>query len=260
MELGTFSHVASYITKAESNPDIPDKDSVIAGLSAAQGLINFKGKIFKKAANNFISIPFASFRPLPYFTQMDVALYGGICALSTFDRQELKTRVVENSDFKQFLEVEPQVSELIHSFYNSKYKQCLEIMELLKNDLLLDINIAQYAIQLLDDIRKRAIIQYFSPYLSVDLTKMAQSFNTSSKSLEKELSQLITTSKIEARIDSHNKVLIATKQNEKRKAYQNTLKMSADYRLTVKVLMLRAKLVKADMVVKPASFATLVSH
>jgi COP9 signalosome complex subunit 1 len=139
MELGTFSHVASYITKAESNPDIPDKDSVIAGLSAAQGLINFKGKMFKKAANNFISIPFASFRPLPYFTQMDVALYGGICALSTFDRQELKTRVVENSDFKQFLytviyfrEVEPQVSELIHSFYNSKYKQCLEIMELLK--------------------------------------------------------------------------------------------------------------------------------
>lgn len=55
-------------------------------------------------------------------------------------------------------------------------------------------------------------------------------------------------------------MLIATKQNEKRKAYQNTLKMSADYRLTVKVLMLRAKLVKADMVVKPASFATLVSH
>jgi hypothetical protein len=49
--------------------------------------------------------------------------------------------------------------------------------------------------------------------------------------------------------------LIATKQNEKRKAYQNTLKMSADYQVIAKVLMLRAKLVKADMIVKPAPFS-----
>jgi COP9 signalosome complex subunit 1 len=80
-----------------------------------------------------------------------------------------------------------------------------------KNDLLLDDNIAQYANELLDGIRKRAIIQYFSPYLTVDLTKMAACFNTSSKSLEKELSHLITTSKIEARIDSHNKVIFFNK-------------------------------------------------
>ncbi len=49
-------------------------------------------------------------------------------------------------------------------------------------------------------------IQYFSPYLSVDLHRMAAAFNTSVSSLEDELTQLILDGQISARIDSHAKV------------------------------------------------------
>ena len=49
-------------------------------------------------------------------------------------------------------------------------------------------------------------LQYFSPYLSVDLHKMASAFNTSVGSLEEELTQLILDGQISARIDSHAKV------------------------------------------------------
>lgn len=49
-------------------------------------------------------------------------------------------------------------------------------------------------------------IQYFSPYLSVDLHRMAAAFNTSVLSLEGELTQLILEGQISARIDSHAKV------------------------------------------------------
>ena len=48
--------------------------------------------------------------------------------------------------------------------------------------------------------------QYFSPYLSADLNKMASAFNTSVSALEDELMQLILDGQINARIDSHNKV------------------------------------------------------
>lgn len=51
-----------------------------------------------------------------------------------------------------------------------------------------------------------AYLQYFSPYLSVDLHKMASAFNTSVSDLEDELTQLILDSQISARIDSHAKV------------------------------------------------------
>lgn len=50
------------------------------------------------------------------------------------------------------------------------------------------------------------VVQYFSPYLSVDLHRMAAAFNTSVASLEDELTQLILDGQISARIDSHAKV------------------------------------------------------
>ena len=48
--------------------------------------------------------------------------------------------------------------------------------------------------------------QYFSPYVSADMRKMAVAFNTTVAALEDELMQLILDGQINARIDSHNKV------------------------------------------------------
>lgn len=48
--------------------------------------------------------------------------------------------------------------------------------------------------------------QYFSPYVSADMHKMAAAFNTTVAALEDELTQLILEGLINARIDSHSKV------------------------------------------------------
>lgn len=61
---------------------------------------------------------------------------------------------------------------------------------------------------LYDNIRKKALVQYFSPFLTVDMNKMAQSFGTNVPKLERELAKLITENHIQARIDSHKKVEI----------------------------------------------------
>lgn len=37
----------------------------------------------------------------------DIAIYGGLCALATFDRSELSAKVIEDVAFKQFLELVP---------------------------------------------------------------------------------------------------------------------------------------------------------
>ena len=51
-------------------------------------------------------------------------------------------------------------------------------------------------------------LKYFSPYVSADLHKMANAFNTSVALLEDELTQLILDGQISARIDSQKKVNI----------------------------------------------------
>ena len=48
---------------------------------------------------------------------------------------------------------------------------------------------------------------FLSPYMSADMRRMAEAFNTSVSALEDELMQLILDGQIQARIDSHNKVL-----------------------------------------------------
>jgi COP9 signalosome complex subunit 1 len=48
--------------------------------------------------------------------------------------------------------------------------------------------------------------EYFLPYQSVDLQKMATAFQTTVPALEKEISKLILSGWINARIDSYNQV------------------------------------------------------
>jgi len=62
----------------------------------------------------------------------DVATYGSLCALATFDRIALRTKILQNSDFKQYLEQEPTMREIIEAFYNSNYKICLETLDRIK--------------------------------------------------------------------------------------------------------------------------------
>ena len=39
----------------------------------------------------------------------DVAVYGGLCALASFDRYELRTHVINNVSFRDYMEVNPEV-------------------------------------------------------------------------------------------------------------------------------------------------------
>ena len=39
----------------------------------------------------------------------DIAVYGGLCALASFDRSELQSHVINNVTFRDYMEVNPEV-------------------------------------------------------------------------------------------------------------------------------------------------------
>jgi COP9 signalosome complex subunit 1 len=102
-------------------------------------------------------------------------------------------------------------------------------------------------------IRNRGIIQYFRPYASADMTRMAQSFNTSTSLLENELMNLILDGQIQARIDSHNKILIARNLDERYSIFEKALKMGQDYERKTKFMIVRAAILRAQVAVKVRS-------
>lgn len=212
--LQSWNHVISYVTKAENTPDFADihgKDNnqaIVTKLKVAAGLAELATRKYKAAAKLFLqaSLDHCDFPEL--LSPGNVALYGGLCALATFDRQELQKQVIFSGSFKLFLELEPQLRDIIFKFYESKYASCLKLLDDIKDNILLDMYIAPHVNVLYTQIRNRALIQYFSPYLSADMRRMATAFNRTVPALEDELMQLILDGQIQARIDSHNKVLL----------------------------------------------------
>lgn len=177
-------------------------------------------------------------------------MYGGLCALATYDRQEVQKNVISSSSFKLFLELEPQLRDIIFKFYESKYASCLKLLDEIKDNLMLDMYLAQHIAGLYTQIRNRALIQYFSPYLSADMVKMAAAFNRSVPELENEVMQLILDGQIQARIDSHNKILYAKDTDQRSCTFEKAISVAQKYRRRTKMLILRAAVLKNQIHVK----------
>lgn len=174
--------------------------------------------------------------------------------MATFDRQELQKNVISSSSFKLFLELEPQLRDIVFKFYESKYASCLTLLDEIRDNLLLDMYIAPHVNTLYTKIRNRALIQYFSPYLSADMRKMATSFNRTVEALENEVMQLILEGQIQARIDSHNKILYAKETDQRSSTFERAILMGKEYQRRTRMLVLRAALLKSNIHVKVSCF------
>ncbi|EFJ45720.1 hypothetical protein VOLCADRAFT_63341 [Volvox carteri f. nagariensis] len=247
LELGNFVHVANYIGKAESTPDVSSDPVTTAKLRAASGLHLLHNKKFKQAARKFCEVsPELGSSYSDVIALHDLAVYGSLCALASLDRSELRTRVISNIGFREVLELAPEIRELVHAFYNSQYASALRCLEALKPTLLLDMHVAEYVPQLYALIRHRALCQYVQPFSSVNLATMAVAFNTPVGDLEKQLAGLIMDGAISARIDSATKVLYASKADLRATTFSRVLSAGEAYCRDTRALLLRANLVQHD--------------
>uniref|UniRef100_A0A8C6WFJ6 COP9 signalosome complex subunit 1 n=1 Tax=Neogobius melanostomus TaxID=47308 RepID=A0A8C6WFJ6_9GOBI len=256
--LQNWSHVLSYVNKAESTPEIAEQrgerdsqnQAVLTKLKCAAGLAELASRKYKPAAKCFLQASFDHCDCPELLSPSNVAVYGGLCALATFDRQELQRNIISSSSFKLFLELEPQIRDIIFKFYESKYASCLKLLDEIKDNMLLDMYLAPHIRTLYSQIRNRALIQYFSPYVSADMTKMAQAFNTTVAALEDELTQLILEGLINARIDSHSKILYARDVDQRSTTFEKSLHMGKEFQRRAKAMILRAAVLRNQIHVK----------
>eukprot|EP00095_Tigriopus_kingsejongensis_P009880 maker-scaffold1136_size60149-snap-gene-0.12 protein:Tk09880 transcript:maker-scaffold1136_size60149-snap-gene-0.12-mRNA-1 annotation:"cop9 signalosome complex subunit 1" len=258
--LQNWSHVISYVNKAMSTPEFSegnlkgvDNASITTRLNCAYGLAELAHSRYKNAAKNFLAANLDLCDIPDMMSSQNVGTYGGLCALATFDRAELQRDVITSSGFKLFLELDPQLREIIFSFYESKYGKCLKLLEECKPNLLLDIYLATHVNTLYGMIRNRGLIQYFSPFLCADLRLMATCFNTTLIDLESELMTLILDGQIQARIDSHNKALYAQDVDLRSATFEKAIQMGQMYERRAQLLVFRSALLKNNVMVKTNS-------
>ncbi|KAI8991021.1 26S proteasome subunit RPN7-domain-containing protein [Mycotypha africana] len=277
---GNFSHVIqTYISRAESIPNVKDDADTIARLRCCQAIValgmtsgsgvnsrsggqqqpsDFYITKYRSIANALTEISFESATSThnavnDIISPNDIAIYGSLCALITYSRNELYTKVLNNVNFKSFLVMEPDLYHLVESFYKSKYAVCFDLLEnrfrpSLEMDMYLQPHHVETMIQL---VREKSMVQYCLPYSVIDMRKMATAFNMSLTTLEDELCALIAKKgKIAARIDSHRKILRTNKQEKRSQAFEKSLLAGEDFEKSTKALLLRLNMMKADLIVK----------
>ena len=138
----------------------------------------------------------------------DVAIYGGLCAMAFFDREELKNRLLDNSEFKTYLELEPHIREAAQAFFSARYSITLGILERHKPDFVVDIFLSPHTDLLYKEIRQKALVQAFYPYSTLELSTLSSLFSTPVPDLALEVVELIEAGKIKARLDSQRNVIL----------------------------------------------------
>lgn len=165
-------------------------------------------KKYEEAAQSFIQtesdFPTGLFEDL--VSPNDVAMYGALLSLATMNRDELQTQVLENSNFRTFLEYEPQIRKAISLFVTGRYATCLSILNSYKADFLLDIYLSKHVDAIFNQIRSKCIVQFCVPFSCVTLKSLNEAFAQEGETVEADLAAMIREGILNAKINSKDQV------------------------------------------------------
>lgn len=244
-----FDHFNQPNVNLPNNSGIIRPANIVAGPSGRPGSPNPNFVLSFPHSHNDRDPPTVAGQMWDILAPINIAVYGSLCALATYTRQELANHLINSASFKQFSELEPQLREAVARFYDSKYAACWSILQDQKNVLLLDMYLAPHVERLYKMIRNKALIQYFEPYSAASMYKMAQAFDTSVVDLEREIITLIYDGHIKARIDSHNKILYAKNSQPRTLTFEKAINTGKLWQRRTRAIITRSVILNAGLIV-----------
>ncbi|KAJ9410107.1 hypothetical protein DTO045G8_2100 [Paecilomyces variotii] len=232
-------------------------------MCAAMGLAQLAAGSYLEAANSFLATdPSLGDSYNEIITSNDVAVYGGLCALASMDRNELQRRVLDNSSFRNFLELEPHIRRAISFFCNNKFRSCLDILEAYRTDYLLDLHLQRHVPILFGQIRTKSIQQYILPFSRVTLDAMAKIFAPkvvgghpkpldSNSPFVQELILMIQDGLLDARVDLEKMVLVSKQSDLRAEVHASALESARNYTNEAHIRLVRANILQSGLEVRP---------
>lgn len=179
-------------------------------------------------------------------------MYGALCALAFFGREEMRKRCIENVQFGQVLEHVPEIREMLHGMFSNQHAQGLEILDRLLPTLKLDKYLEEHLGSLQTEIRRRALVSYTLPFSTLRLESAARAFRTDVAGIEAELAALIGDGQVLARIDSAHKILYARRSDRRRLVFAQALANGRAQLEECESALLRSSLQRHDVCVRPS--------
>lgn len=236
-----------------------DKAKIEPMLAPLNGLSHLQNANYKDAAADFLRTDaaygtveaVAGVKPsTQILSPNDVATYGGLCALATLPRHELTGRVLENANFRSFLELESHLRRAIVAFCSSKYTQCLEILESYRADYLLDVHLQRHVQPLYGMIRRKSIVAHCAPYRQISIGALATAFGASEIAMEAELGSMIKSKDLDARLDLVDMLLVSPDEDGRSAAHARALKMADEHERTLRLRLFKISMLQHGFDIK----------
>jgi COP9 signalosome complex subunit 1 len=219
-----WATVRTNLSKMAGQGSSEEEKALQPYLKITTGIALLGQESYHDAALNFLQIDVPDASQLAHndiASPNDIAIYGGLLALASMDRKTLRSKVLDNSSFRTFLELEPHIRRAVTQFVNGRYSACLAILESCRPDYLLDIYLQKHIPRIYAQIRSKCITQYLIPFSCVTLHSMNMQFAAPGQSIEEELIAMIKAGALQARINSIDKVS-ATKSHRDGRIVLNT--------------------------------------
>jgi COP9 signalosome complex subunit 1 len=246
---------SSYLMKFSGEADARDKlknPSKTMVIKILDGLSCLLFESYKEASLRLSSISLVDDNCIYRFvTPTDLAYYITIVSLYSMTRKEMKQMVLQSSQFKNLMEIVPETTDIIENFLNGKYMEFQRSLSSIQSHLRLDLFFGHKLEHMITNIRRKALVQYVTPYKVIDLREIAKEFNLDLELIESEIADLIVNSKIQAKIDSHSKLLYSRKDNETLNSYKEAVLLGRKFIQDTEQTLLRVQLLQKNKILKP---------
>ena len=265
--LGSLSHVKSQVQRVRaimqqeaaaaaeraagnggSAPTPSKEDEQLSSqLEACLGLFALKTGAYQAAAVSFLSVTSAlSFSSI--ISLRDCTILASLCALASFTRNELRSRVLSNSDWRKNVDSCSEWRTILTAYIDSDYNTTFQLLTQQHTRLsLLPPLATTHLPRLLRDIRGRAVCQYFIPYTALQLSVMAVGLSLDVGEVESMVGELIGDGRLQGRIDKQRGLLVKKTKAGRRRMYENAKRAGEKVVRDGRGLMMRMSCIECEI-------------
>lgn len=170
-------------------------------------------------------------------TWRDVVLCATVAALATMDRAALRTRLVENANYREWATAAPAAPEaaaecalvcgLADAVHACRWAAAWAALAAVRPLALRDMHLARAAPALLDEIAARLLLAYCRAHRRVSLAAMAAHFGVAPAALEPRLVALVLAGRLDARLDTVAQTLVRPAPDARADAHAAALRAGA---------------------------------
>jgi len=157
-------------------------------------------------------------------TSSDIAMYAVLCSMSTMGREELRTNLFDNANFREWLEKDgcQDLKRLVNAFFHGKWSCAWHSLDAIIDNARYDMFLNKLCMQMKKAIQDTMLLEYCRAYNLIDLKTMAISFDFSRDYLEERILKLIDSGRLPARIDGIKHELVRYTPDTRTEAFEST--------------------------------------